>query len=170
MTVITSITPINYLALINSALTIDLFVMSLIVFRYFKSKMLKKWYNLYHLAAILADVLSLVIGLIVAFYIYKYIFSSYSIFYFGVVAVIVQICHDLLFNLFFNLVPRGRSRILDTFKDYAKELGLWILFGDSLMIIGTIILYTFFQKMSLEGNIISLIFSLYFLPYLLYSI
>jgi len=162
--------PINYLALINSALNTDLFVMWFVVFRHFKSKMLREWYKLYNLGAVLADVLSLTIGLIIAFYIYPLVFSTYSIYYFSMIAVVVQICHDLLFSFFFNLVPRGRSRILDTFKDYAKELGVWILLGDSLMIIGTIILYTFFQKMSIEANIISLIVSLYFVPYLLYSI
>ena len=161
---------INYLALINSALNVDLCVMWFIVFRHFKSKMLKEWYKLYSLAAILADVLSLVIGIIITFNIYPFIFSTYSVFYFSWIAVIVQLCHDLLFNLFFNMVPRGKSRIFDTFKDYAKEMGGWILFGDSLMIIGTIILYTFFQKMSFEANIVGLIISLYFVPYLLYSI
>ena len=58
---------INYLALINSALNVDLCVMWFIVFRHFKSKMLKEWYKLYSLAAILADVLSLVIGIIITF-------------------------------------------------------------------------------------------------------
>jgi hypothetical protein len=132
--------------------------------------MLREWYKLYNLSAILADVLSLVIGIIITFNIYPFIFSTYSVFYFSMIAVVVQLCHDLLFSFFFNMVPRGKSRIFDTFKDYAKEMGGWILFGDSLMIIGTIILYTFFQKISIEANIVSLIISLYFVPYLLYSI
>jgi len=160
----------DYLPLLNGAIITDLIVIGRVVLGLLKSKTLTSWYNLYGLSGVLADVLSIMIGIIIAAFIYGFIFKKYSLLNFIIVAVIVQVCHDLLFSVFFRGVPRGSSRILDTFKDYANELGFRILIADALMIISTILLGTLFTKLSTNANIIILIVSLYLVPYFLYSI
>ena len=160
----------DYLPLLNGAIITDLIVIGRVVFGLLKSKTLIAWYNLYGLSGILADVLSLMIGIIIAAFIYPFIFKKFGLLNFIIIAVIVQVCHDLLFAAFFKNVRRGSSRILDTFKDYANELGFKILIADALMIISTILLATLFTNLSTNANIIILIVSLYLVPYFLYSI
>jgi hypothetical protein len=160
----------DYLPLLNGAIITDLIVIGRVIFGLIKSKSLIDWYNLYGLSGVLADVLSIMIGIIIAAFIYPFIFKKYSLLNFIIIAVIVQVCHDLLFATFFRSVPRSKSRILDTFKDYANEVGFKILIADALMIITTILLATLFTKLSTNVNIIILIVSLYMVPYFLYSI
>jgi len=86
-------------------------------------------------------------------------------------AVIVQLIHDVLFAQFFQGIGRGKSRILDTFKDYVGEMGaLTILLADSTMIVSTILLASFFSLFSVQANGFFLIILLYIIPYFLYSI
>ena len=160
----------DYLPLFNAVLITDLFVIFLLNVKIIKSNVLRKWYYQYNLSAVIADVLILVIGIIITQFIYPYLFSSYSLGLFIIIAVIVQICHDLSFAYLFNMVPRGKSRILDTFKDYAKEKGLNILLADALMIISTVLIATYLSTLSTNSNIITLILDVYCIPYLLYSI
>lgn len=161
---------LNYLNILNAAIITDLTVIFLLIEGYIKSNALKKWYRTYNLSAVIADVLILVIGIIITQFIYPYLFSSYSLGLFIIIAVILQICHDLSFAYLFNIVPRGKSRILDTFKDYAKEKGLNILLADALMIISTVLIATYLSTLSTNSNIITLILDVYCVPYLLYSI
>lgn len=160
----------DYLPLITSALIVDMFVISRMVFGYIKIKSLNEWYNKFGFLAVIADVLSIVIGIIIARLIYTIFFTNYSLILFILLTCFIQIIHDLSFAYFFNLVPRNKSYILDVFKDYGKEVGYTILLADSLMIIGTIILGSFLASFNINIQIIILIISLYILPYLLYSI
>lgn len=160
----------DYLPILNGAIITDLIVISRVVFGLLKSKTLVSWYNEYGLSGVLADVLSLMIGVIIARLIYPFIFKEFSLLYFIILAVFVQVCHDILFAMFFTSVSRGKSRILDTFKDYANEIGFTILIADALMIISTILLAELFLQFSTNVNIIILIVSLYTLPYFLYSL
>ena len=161
---------LNYLNILNAAIITDLTVIFLLIEGYIKSNALKQWYRKYNLSAVIADVLILVIGIIITQLIYPYLFSSYSLGLFIIIAVIVQICHDLSFAYLFNMIPRGKSQILDTFKDYAKEKGLNILWADALMIISTVLIATYLSTLSTNSNIITLILDVYCIPYLLYSI
>ena len=67
------------------------------------------------------------------------------------------------------MVPRGKNMMLDTFKDYANEVGFKAVLSDSLMIISTCLLSSYFVSLSLNANIIILILSVYILPYAIYS-
>ena len=160
----------NYLPILNGIIITDLFVLGCVVFKKIKSKYLLEWYKKYGLLAIIADVLSIMIGIIIARFIYTFLFKNFNIFWFCFIAVSIQIIHDLLFAIIFNLIPRGKSNIFDTFKDYGKELGFVILFADSSMIISSILLGSLLSFLSLNTNIILLIVLLYLIPYLLYSI
>jgi len=160
----------DYIPIINAAIITDLAVIMRVILGQIKSKTLKEWYHTYGLSGIMADVLSIVIGVIIAQFIYPLIFSGFNLFLFIVVAVIVQLIHDLLFAQFFNWIPRGKSQILDTFKDYAKELGPVILLADSAMIVSTVLIGSFLKSFSESNNAILLIVLLYLVPYFLYSI
>ena len=159
----------DYLPLINGVLITDLFVILCLNIKYINSVVLKKWYGDYNLSAVIADVLIILIGLIIVRAIYYYIFDTFSIVNFVILAVIVQVIHDVLFYLFFKNVPRGMNRMLDTFKDYANEMSYKAILADSSMMILASLIASYLAGKSLNINIITLILFLYLLPYFLYN-
>ena len=157
----------DYLPILNGSLNADLIIIFLLYHGIFNSSLLKKWYKKYQLSAVIADVLILVIGIILARFFYKYFFTSFNIWKFTGLAVIIQIIHDVLFYWFFKTVPRGYNDMLDFFKDYASEVGVGAILGDSFMMIIACLLSSYFATYSLNSNLIILIVSLYFFPYLI---
>jgi hypothetical protein len=57
--------------------------------------------------------------------------------------------------------------MIDFFKEYAKEVGIGAIMGDSFMMIISCLLSSNFATLNLNTNIISLIVSLYFFPYVI---
>ena len=159
----------DYLPLFNAVLITDLFVILLLNTRVIKSNVLKKWYSQYNLSAVIADVLIILIGLIITRYIYYYIFDTFSILKFIILAVLVQITHDVLFYIVFKNIPRGVNKMLDTFKDYANEVKYKAIISDSGMMIMSCIIASYLANKNTNTNIIVLISFLYLLPYLLYN-
>ena len=159
----------DYLPLFNAVLITDLFVILLLNARVLKSNVLKKWYSQYNLSAVIADVLIILIGLIITRYIYYYIFDTFSLLKFIILAVLVQITHDVLFYIFFSNIPRGVNKMLDTFKDYANEVSYKAIISDSGMMIMACIIASYLANKNTNTNIIVLISFLYLLPYLLYN-
>ena len=159
----------DYLPLLNAVLITDLFVILLLNSKVIKSIVLRKWYKQYNLSAVIADVLIILIGLIITRAIYYYIFKSFSLLKFTILAVIVQIIHDILFYKFFTIVPRGVNKMLDTFKDYSIEASYKAILSDSGMMIMSCIVASYLVNTSTNVNIILLISLLYLLPYLLYN-
>jgi uncharacterized protein YacL len=159
----------DYLPIMNGALNADLIIIFLLYHGIFKSYYLKKWYKKYQLSAVIADVLILVIGIILARFFYKYIFTNkvFSIWKFTGLALTIQIIHDMLFYWFFKSVPSGYNAMLDFFKQYAQEVGIGAILGDSFMMILACLLSSHFATYSLNTNIILLIISLYFVPYMI---
>ena len=160
----------DYLPILSSAIITDIFFMLLLLQGIIHSKQLELWYKKYNLGAVIADVLIIVIGLLIAKFVYPYIFSEYALWKFILLAVGVQIIHDILFYLFIKSFPPGKSGIIDVFKAYGKEVGANAILADSAMIITTCLLFSAFKKLSLNANINILIGSVYILPYVLYSI
>ena len=160
----------DYLPILNGALITDLIVIALVISGAIKSVTLKEWYHKYGLAAVLGDVLILVIGIIIVRAIYYLVFSKFSIVAFVGLAVIVQLIHDISFAQMMNAIPKGRSMIMDTFKDYGKEMGGLILIADALMISGTAILGSLLASSSLNINIIVLILAIYLVPYFIFTV
>jgi hypothetical protein len=159
----------DYLPLFNAVLITDLFVILLSNTKVFNSQVLKKWYSQYNLSAVIADVLIILIVLIITRAIYYYVFESFSILKFIGLAVILQITHDILFYFLFTNIPRGVNKMIDTFKDYAKEASYKAILADSgMMIMASLIAY-YLVNQNTNTNIIVLIVSLYLLPYLLYN-
>jgi hypothetical protein len=159
----------DYLPLLNAVLITDLFVILLLNTKVIKSAVLKKWYAQYNLSAVIADILIILIGLIITRAIYYYIFDSFSLLKFTILAVIVQIIHDILFYVFFTNVPRGVNNMLDTFKDYANEVSYKAILSDSGMMIMSCVIASYLANVTTNANVIVLISFLYLLPYLLYN-
>lgn len=160
----------DYLPILNGSIIADIIVIFIVYYtRFFNSKYLMKWYETYRLSAVIGDVLILVIGLILARYIYTKIFESFSLWKFLLVLVGLQIIHDVLFYVLFMNIPSGINKMMDVFKMYAGEVGGGAILGDSFMIIIAGLLSYFLQKQSQHFNIITLIVSVYLIPYILYT-
>ena len=159
----------DYLPLLNGVLITDLFVIFLSNIKVIDSPVLRKWYSQYNLSAVMADVLIIFIVLIITRAIYYYIFDSFSIIKFIGLAVLLQITHDILFYILFTNIPRGLNKMIDTFKDYAKEASYKAILADSGMMIMASLLAFYLVNQSTNTNIIVLIVFLYLLPYLLYN-
>ena len=157
----------DYLPILNGCLMADLIIILLVFHGVFSSVYLKKWYNTFQLNAVVADTLILMIGIVIARFFYKYLFNEFSLLKFTGLALAIQIIHDLLFYWFFNSLPRGYNFMLDFFKDYAKEVGTGAILGDSFMMILACLLSSYFATYNLNGNIILLIITVYFVPYLI---
>jgi hypothetical protein len=157
----------DYLPILNGCINADLIILLLVFHGVFKSIYLKKWYKKYQLSAVLADVLILVIGIILARFFYKYLFDAFNIWKFTGLAVCIQIIHDLLFYWLFTSLPLGYNSMLDFFKEYAKEVGVGAILGDSFMMILACLLSSHFATYNLNINIITLIISVYFFPYMI---
>ena len=158
----------DYLSILNGCmiayLIIIFFVYNKIIFN---SNYLRKWYKKYQLSAVIADVLILVIGIILARFLYKYLFTTFNIFKFIFLALVIQVTHDILFYIFFTYIPTGYNKMLDFFKDYAKEVGTGAIFGDSFMMIIACLFSSIFASYNFNFNIIILVFLLYLFPYMI---
>jgi hypothetical protein len=161
---------LDYFPIISAAMITDMLVILLLKNGAFKSKYLEKWYSTYGFAAGLADVLSIVIVIIFTRFLYFKIFTKENLLYFIGLTVLVQWVHDILFYFLFRYIPRGVSGIMDTFKDYANEHGSSILVADSLMMISTILLATYFTSFNVNHNIVLFIVALYLIVYFIYSV
>ena len=165
---ITNFTNVNdYLPILNGCINADLIIIFLAFHGVFKSNYLKKWYKKYQLSAVLADVLILFIVIILVRLLYKYLFTSFSIWKFTGLALVIQIIHDILFYFLFSSVPQGYNSMLDFFKMYAKEVGAGAIIGDSFMMILSCLLSSHFATYNVNYNVIILVISLYFFPYMI---
>lgn len=158
-----------FLPLLNAVLITDLFGILLSNMGILKSEVLKNWYSTYNLSAVIADVSIILIVLIITRAIYYKVFETFSLVSFIGLAVVLQIAHDLLFAVFFSSVPRGVNRMIDTFKDYAKELSYKAVVADSVMMIMSSLIASYLLNKNNNTNTIVLISSMYLLPYLLYN-
>jgi hypothetical protein len=165
----------DYLPILTAALIVDMAVISMAIGGAIRMKSLNQWYTQFGFLAVVADVLSIVIGIVIARYLYTTFWASaaggsYSIIAFLALTCVVQLIHDVLFAAFFTGVPRGRSQMLDVFKDYAREGGWSILAADSCMMISTVLLASLFAGWSINATAVVLIVACYILPYLVYSV
>ena len=161
----------DYLPIFNGSLISELIILSILYYTpYFNSKYLKKWYETYRLSAVIADVFILVIGIVITRYVFTRFNIKWNIFKFLIILLIIQIFHDYLFYIFFSSIPRNKNKMLDLFKDYAKEVSFKAILGDSFMIFIAGILSTFLTYYSKNTNIIVFVISMYLLPYILYTV
>jgi len=156
----------DYLPILNGCLNALLTLIFFVYHGIYKSKHLSEWYRKYQLNAVLADVLIFFIGIIIARFLYKHLFKSFSIINFSLLAMCIQLIHDILFYLMFTLLPRNMNAMIDFYKDTYKKLGFVSLLWNVGVMLVACLLGSFFATMNLNDNIITLITTLYFIPYL----
>jgi len=159
----------DYLPIFSSVIFVETFAIYAVLLGLFPSKHLELWYTKYRLSAVMADIIIVSIIIIVARYLYSFFFSSFFIVYFVCLAILVQIVHDFLFYLVIKMVPKGKNAMIDTFKAYAKEAGTYAVLGDSVVIASGCLIASFMAGHNANYNIVSLITSAYFIPYILYT-
>lgn len=160
----------DYLPILNGVLITDLLVIALLLSGVIGSVVLKRWYREFTLAGVIADVLIIVIGIVIARFLYPFLFKEYSLGRFLLLVVAIQVIHDLLFYALVSSIPRGRSRIVDIFRDYGKEVGFQAVVSDSLMMVSSVLLATLLKQQTLNTNLIVLLLSVYMVPYMVYSV
>lgn len=135
----------------------------------FFGRQINVWYDRLGMTAVLLDVFIIVIGLIITRFIFTYFGIIFSPIKFILIALAVQILHDIgLYKLFIE-PHKGGNLVLDIYKDYAKENGAKIILADSLMIIGSCLLAMYFKGVPTYNNIALLIITLYLIPYYVYK-
>jgi len=106
----------DYLPILSAVIITDMIWIVLSNFNIIKSKSLKRWYKTFNLSAVITDVLIIVLGLTLTRYLYNKIFKEFSIVKFAILAVGLQIIHDILFYLMITSIPLGSNRMIDVFK------------------------------------------------------
>ena len=159
----------DYLYILNAAIIVDLIVIYLLNINYIKSYSLKKWYKLFSLSAFIADVFSIMIGIILTKIFYHMIFKQFNLLLFIIIAVIIQLIHDLTFYKFFSSIKKGTNKMLDVFNEYAKEMSYHILIADAEMIISTCIIASLLANFSISINIFLFIVLFYLAQYFIYN-
>jgi hypothetical protein len=159
----------DYLPLFTAVLITDIVVMLLLNAGAIPSKVLRQWYSKYTLSAVMADVLIIFLVLILTRAVYGYLFDTFSLALFILLAVAIQILHDVSFYVLFTNIPRGANQMMDTFKDYAREASYKAIVADSGMMILSCLIASYLVNQSLNTNIIVLACFLYVLPYVLYN-
>lgn len=134
----------------------------------YTGKNLKLWYQKYRLSSVLADILVITIVIILLTYLLKIFKIKVNLFQFTLLALCLQIIHDIIFYLIFNNIKKGKNHMLDFFKDYAMEIGHKAIIGDSVLVSWVILISSLFNKLSLNKRIILFILGLYLTPYILY--
>jgi hypothetical protein len=159
----------EYLGLLNAIIITDMIIIILAKNDIIKSGNLKRWYERYNISAVISDVLIIMIVLIGTGYIYRKIYKEYRLWRFIILAIIIQMIHDVIFYIIIRETPRGWNRMLDVFKDYAKETSYGAIIGDSMMIISACIIGEGLKKIKNDKNIIILIILIYLLQYIIYQ-
>ena len=127
-------------------------------------KTIRQWYNQFTIGAYAMDITSLIIGTYIATLLTPNFYMQL------VYVVIIGLIHDTSFALFLNSVNTKSSKVLEFFKDYAKEYGKKILLVDALMLVSTLLLSKFLYNTFSNTIIIFLgVLTFYFGLLMVYS-
>lgn len=155
-------------AVVTSALLIDMGWITARLTNVLTSKSYRKWYTEFNLGAVLSDVMSCTVCILLVALWLPLKPTVQSILQFCSVAVGVQVVHDLSL---YQLTKQGfSSPIMTLFKEYGDENGISILFADASIIVSTVLLTLVLQTLPHYLVVIILLTALYILPYLIYSL
>lgn len=127
------------------------------------------WYTKYGLSAVVMDTLIGVIYMAASYEIMRAT-STTSLLVFGLTAIAAQWVGDLLFYVFFSLVPVGKNAVIDLFKEYAQEARLGALLGDTFLVIVAVLLSSLFHEIEDERHVAYILVAVsYLLPYVVHT-
>jgi hypothetical protein len=159
----------DYLPIITAILIVEIITIILSFTNITQSGFLKVWYKEYKLSAVLADVSLIFLGIVIARALYPFIFDTFSILYFILLVVVIQVIHDILFYIMIRQIPKGVNKIIDILKDYSDEISYWAILGDSAMMISSVLFAGLLANFDMNTNIIILAFLVYILQFILYT-
>lgn len=159
----------EYIPIITANIYADLFIIFVTFAKiYVKLKSLEGWYKKYRVSAMIADILIGVLYILLGRYIVYKSGITIGLTAFAGICVFIQIIFDFLFYIFFTSIPTGSNDMLDYFKGYSKEAGANALFGDSFLVIISVIMSALLNQSSYDTNIVFLIMGIYLAPYFIY--
>jgi len=159
----------DYLPIITAILIVEIITIILSFTHITQSGFLKVWYKEYKLSAVLADVSLIFLGIVIARALYPFVFDTFSIIYFILLVVVIQVIHDILFYIMIRQIPKGVNKIIDILKDYADEISYWAILGDSAMMISSVLFAGLLANFDMNTNTIILAFLVYILQFILYT-
>jgi uncharacterized protein YacL len=144
---------LDYLQIFTAVFIIDFIVIVIAKKTKFFGKQINVWYDKLGMTAVLLDVFIIVIGLIITRYIFHFYKIEYKPEYFILVALAVQLIHDiLLYVLFIEPSKKGDNLIMDIYKDYSIENGGYILLANSSMVIGSCLIAMLLKNRNLHES------------------
>jgi hypothetical protein len=132
------------------AIIVDTIVGYILFFKKKSGKTIRQWYNQFTIGAYAMDITSLIIGTYLATLLTPHFYMQL------LYVVIIGLVHDISFALFLNNVNTKTSKVLEFFKNYAKEYGKKILVVDALMLVSTLLVSNFLLNTFSNVNIIFL--------------
>lgn len=118
--------------LIVGAIIVENIVLYILYFNKKRGKTIRQWYREFTIGAYTMDITSAIIGTLLA----TLLTANYYLQF--VYVVIIGLIHDTSFGLFLNSINTKTSKILEFYKDYAKEYGKKILLVDALILVSTL--------------------------------
>jgi hypothetical protein len=127
-------------------------------------KTIREWYSKFTIGAYSMDIASLTIGTYLATLLTPNFYMQL------LYVIIIGLIHDTSFALFLNSINTKSSKILEFFKDYAKEYGKKILLVDALMLVSTLLVSNYLFNTFSNVNIVFLgVVTFYFGLLMVYS-
>jgi uncharacterized protein YacL len=153
------------LSILSAVVWVDFFTM--LASKYIPlGKSLNKWYDQFGIVAVASDCLIIVLGVMLA----KIIFPSATGWNLVLLAVIIQLLHDVIFYFFIvKPLPTGTNKMIDLFKEYGNENGWKILVYDSFMIASTVLLADVLEEHGIQEQSFVGLLGVYALTYVLYT-
>jgi hypothetical protein len=133
--------------------------------RYLLGKYINEWYTKFGGWAVLSDISSISIGLFIAMYLYR----GKNFIILCIVAVLVQWIHDILFYLIILRNVHTKNSIIELLRPYGNDAGILALIGDSWMMLGSLLFALLVSKLSIKGQIFTVLVSGYMLPYAIFE-
>lgn len=153
------------LSLAAAVVWVDFFVILLSKFRSL-GKSLDVWYDTFGIVAVLSDTIVIVLGVMIA----SFLVPNASTLVLMVVAVGVQLVHDVGF--FYGVIkpiPTGHNRMIDVFKLYATENSWKILVADALMIASTVVGSELISELDTKYQWFFFLLGIYAITFVLYT-
>jgi hypothetical protein len=130
----------SIITLIIAAIIVENIVLYMLYFNKNSGKTIRQYYREFTIGAYSMDITSAIIGSYLAILLAPNFYMQL------VYVVIIGLIHDTSFGLFLNSINTKSSKILQFFKDYAKEYGKKILIVDALILLSTLFVSNFLYK------------------------
>lgn len=165
------LSPEDLLCLTVGAVVVDVIIIGMNYARVvFVSDELTRWYTQFRVSAMTMDVLIIVLYATAGMRIARRIAGTTkppTILQDLACIVATQVVGDLLFYVFFDLLPRG-TPVFDFFKAYAAEVHVHALWADACMMIGTYAVARTLSTTTKDTQRLSLLIAVYVSQYVLH--